>query len=114
MFAILGIVTTVMLPNKEAKILGLPNRWVFAVFFSALAVCIEYVLNAVGALTWDYPWWNRSAPWLIFLVGYFPFFVVAYWVHDMKCIKRQAAAAGAILTFDAVCLIVFGAVLGWI
>jgi hypothetical protein len=48
------------------------------------------------------------------LIGYFPFFVVAYWVHDMKCIKRQAAAAGAILTFDALCLIVFGAVLGWI
>ena len=114
MFAILGIVTTVMLPSKETKILGLPNRWVFAVFFSALAVFIEYILNAVGALTWDYSWWNRSAPWLIFLIGYFPFLVVAYWVHDMKCIKRQAAAVGAILTFDALCLIVFGAVLGWI
>jgi len=137
MFAILGIVTTVMLPPKETKILGLPNRWVFAVFFSALAVFIEYILNAVDALTWDYSWWNRSAPWLIFLLGYFPFFVVyswwnrsapwlifllgyfpffvvAYWVHDMKCIKRQAAAVGAILSFDALCLIVFGAVLGWI
>ena len=114
MFAILGIVTTVMLPPKETKILGVPNRWVFAVFFSALAVFIEYILNAVDALTWDYTWWNRSAPWLIFLLGYFPFFVVAYWVHDMKCIKRQAAAVGAILPFDALCLILFGAVLGWL
>ena len=100
MFAILGIVTTVMLPSKDTKILGLPNRWVFAVFFSALAVFIEYLLNAVDALTWDYSWWNRSAPWLIFLVGYLPFLVVAYWVHDMKCIKRQAVVVGAILSFE--------------
>jgi hypothetical protein len=32
----------------------------------------------------------------------------------MKCIKRQAAAVGAILGFDAICLVVFGAMLGWI
>ena len=48
------------------------------------------------------------------MLGYFPFFVVDYWVHDMKCIKRQAAAVAALLTFDAVCLVVFGPVLGWI
>lgn len=114
MFAIMGVATTVMLPSKETKIAGLPNRWFFAIFFSVLAVCVEYLLNAVGALTWDYPWWNRSAPWLIFLLGYLPFFVVAYWVHDMKCIKRQAAATGAIVAFDGLCLIVFGPVLGWI
>lgn len=114
MFAIMGIATTVMLPSKETKIMGLPNRWVFAVSFSALAVFVEYVLNAVGALTWDYSWWNRSAPWLIFLVGYFPFFIVAYWVHDMKSTTRQAITVSAILGFDALCLVVFGAVLGWI
>ena len=114
MFAIMGVATTVMLPSKDSRILGLPNRWVFAIFFSALAVFVEYLLNAVGALTWDYPWWNRSAPWLIFLLGYLPFFVVAYWVHDMKSRRSQALTVGAILSFDAACLILFGAVLGWI
>ncbi len=114
MFAVLGIVTTVMLPAKEVKIAGIPNRWFFAVFFSLLAVFIEYLLNYADALTWEWPWWGRSAPWLIFLLGYFPFFVVAYWVHDMKCIKRQSAVVGAILTFDAICLFIFAAVLDWI
>jgi hypothetical protein len=113
MFAILGVVTTVMLPPKDAKVLGIPNRWFFAVFFSALAVFIEYFLNYVGALTWEYSWWNRSAPWLIFLLGYFPFFVVAYWVHDMKSTKQQAITVGSLLSFNALCLIVFGS-LGWI
>ena len=113
MFAILGIVTTVMLPPKDARVFGIPNRWFFAVFFSTLAVLIEYVLNYVGALTWDYTWWNRSAPWLIFLVGYFPFFVVAYWVHDMQSTKQQAIAVSAILGFDVLCLAAFGS-LGWI
>ena len=113
MFAILGIVTTVILPAKDVKILGVPNRWFFAVFFSGLAVFIELLLNYANALTWDYSWWNRSAPWLIFLLGYFPFFVVAYWVHDMKTVRHQAMAVGAILAFDAACLITFGS-LGWI
>lgn len=114
MFAIMGVATTVMLPDRQMRILGLPNRWVFAVFFSALAVFVELLLNAVGALTWDYPWWNRSAPWLIFLLGYLPFFVVAYWVHDMKSRRAQAWTVVAILSFDALCLLVFGGLLGWI
>ena len=114
MFAIMGVATSVILPDKSVRVFGIPNRWVFAVGFSALAVFVEYLLNYVGALTWDYSWWNVSAPWLIFLVGYFPFFVVAYWVHDMTSRRRQAITVGAILGFDALCLVLFGAVLGWI
>ncbi len=114
MFAIMGVATSVILPDKSVRVFGIPNRWVFAVGFSALAVFVEYLLNYVGALTWDYSWWNVSAPWLIFLVGYFPFFVVAYWVHDMTSRRRQAITVGAILGFDTLCLVLFGAVLGWI
>jgi hypothetical protein len=114
MFAIMGVATTVVLPAKDVRLLGVPNRWVFAVGFAALAVFVEYLLNAIGALTWDYAWWNRSAPWLIFLIGYLPFFVVAYWVHDMNDPRRQMFTVGTILGFDAICLGVFGFVLGWI
>ncbi|MCK7483808.1 MAG: hypothetical protein M0C28_47555 [Candidatus Moduliflexus flocculans] len=52
-------------------------------------VFVEVLLNGVGALTWDYAWWSRSAPWLIFLFGYLTFFVVAFWVHDMKTLKGK-------------------------
>ncbi|MFA5112886.1 MAG: hypothetical protein WC529_01170 [Candidatus Margulisiibacteriota bacterium] len=115
MFAIMGVYACKMLPaDKKLKIWGIPNRWFFAVLNSLLAVGIEVVLNLVGALTWEFPWWNLGAPWLIFLIGYLPFFVVCFWVHDMKKVRDKVVAVSAILGFDALCLIVFGAVLGWI
>lgn len=114
MFAIAGIAFSKMLPpDKKTKILGLPNRIFFAITGSILCVIIEILLNGAGALSWDYPWWSASAPWLIFLVGYLPFFLVAYWVLDMENVKKQVLTVGSILGFDLVCLIVFIS-LGWI
>ncbi len=96
------------------RILGLPNRWVVALAASLLCVVIEYLLNAVGALTWDYWWWNRGTPWLIFVFGYLTFFVVAFWVHDMPTVRQKARTVGAILAFDLACLVLFAGVLKWI
>jgi hypothetical protein len=115
MFAIAGVVVTKMLPDdRSLKILGVPNRSFIAVGGSIFCVIVELLLNAVGALTWDYSWWNVGAPWLIFLIGYLPFFLVAFWVHDMGSIRRQARTVGVIFSFDAACLVVFGVLLGWI
>ena len=115
MFAIMGIYACKMLPkDKKLKILGLPNRWFFAILNALLAVGIEVVLNLVGALTWEHPWWNIQAPWLIFLFGYLTFFVVCFWVHDMKSVRDKVIVTGSILGFDALCFIVFGLILRWI
>ena len=108
MFAVSGIIwTKMLLPDKKTKILGLPNRWVVAIAGSAFCVFVEYLLNGVGALTWDYPWWNRSAPWLIFLFGYLTFFVVAFWVYDMKTLKAKLIAVGTIWAVVIASLILF-------
>ncbi|MHB8157116.1 MAG: hypothetical protein ACYDEQ_06945 [Desulfocucumaceae bacterium] len=115
MFAIMGIATASVLPeDKRIKILGIPNRIFLAVAYSVASVFIEVLLNRAGALTWEYSWWSPGAPWLIFLIGYLPFFVVSFWVYDMESVKKKAIAVGSILGFDAICLIIFGAVLGWI
>ncbi len=115
MFAIAGIVFGKMLPaDPRMKILGLPNRLVFASVGSAFCVIVEYWLNAVGALTWDYSWWSASSPLPIFLFGYLPFFLVSFWVHDMKTIRAKALTVGGIYTVVGVATIVFGAVLGWL
>jgi hypothetical protein len=115
MFAISGIVFAKMLPpDKGLRILGIPNRLLFAVAGSIFCVFVEVLLNAVGALTWDYGWWSASAPWLIFLFGYLPFFLVSFWVHDMESTRQQALTVGTILAADLVALLLFGAVLGWI
>lgn len=115
MFAVMGVFACKMLPkDKNLKILGIPNRLFFALLNSFLAVLIEVALNLAGALTWEHSWWNIRVPWLIFLIGYLPFFLVCFWVHDMKSVRNKAIAVGSILGFDALCLIVFGAILGWI
>jgi len=115
MFFILGVVAAHTLPeDKQMKIMGLPNRLVYAIGYSIFAVVIEILLNAAGALTWDYSWWTIKAPWLIFLIGYMPFFLVCFWVHDMETVKKKAVTVGVILGFDALCLVVFGAILKWI
>ena len=115
MFAIMGIVMCKMLPaDKNMKILGIPNRWVYAVIGSILAIIIECLLNWCGALTWEYPFWNMKAPWLIWLFGYMPFFVVSYWVYDMKLMKSKLITVGTIFAVDALALIVFMGILKWI
>ena len=114
MFLMAGIVAVQGLPeDRDARILGIPNRLFLASLWSAFAVVVEMLLHAAGALTWDYSWWNVDAPYLIFLFGYMPFFVVAYWVHDMPTIRRQVLTVAAIYVIDVAALIVFG-VLGWI
>jgi hypothetical protein len=115
MFSIAGVSFAKMLPkDKDLRILGIPNRLVMGVVGAAFCVFVEVLLNAVDALTWDYSWWNVGAPWLIFLLGYLPFFLVSFWVHDMESLQRKARIVSALYAFDIACLIVFGAILGWI
>lgn len=115
MFAIAGIAFSKMLPvDKHLKILGIPNRIAVAVFGSAFCVFVEVLLNSIGVLTWDYPWWSASAPWLIFLFGYLHFFLVSFWVFDMESLRKKAVTVGVIYTVDVVCLIVFLGILKWI
>jgi len=115
MFAIAGIAFSKTLPrNKDLRILGIPNRLVIAVAGAIFCVFVEILLNAVDALTWDFSWWSTGAPWLIFLLGYLPFFLVSFWVHDMESTKRKARVVGFIYAVNLSCLVVFGAVLGWI
>ncbi len=115
MFAIAGVVMSkLLLPDKKTRILGMPNRLFVAMTGSIFCVVVEIFLNAVDALTWDYSWWNATAPLLIFLFGYLHFFLVAFWVYDMPSLKKQASTVGAIFAFDALCLLLFGRILCWI
>ncbi len=115
MFAIAGIAFAKMLPeDKKMKIIGIPNRWFFAIVNSIFCVVVELLLNAAGALTWDYVWWNAGAPYLIVIFGYLTFFIVSYWVFDMKSVKKQLATLGVIFSVDLLAILVFGVALGWL
>lgn len=115
MFAITGIVATLGLPrDAHARWLGINNRLWFAVGFSALSVGVEVLLHRAGMLVWDWPWWNESHPWGIFLVGYLPFYLVCYWVYDRPSQRQQVGALALIYGVNCTALAVFGGLLGWL
>jgi len=114
MFAIAGIAFGKMLPpDKKLKILGIPNRLFLAVSNSIFCVIVEIWLNAIGALTWDWSFWSAKSPIPILLFGYLHFFLVSYWVHDMKTVRAKAITVGVIFGVAIFGLVVFGS-LGWI
>ncbi|APA95430.1 hypothetical protein [Nocardia seriolae] len=113
MFAIMGVAAAKMLPPRETRILGLPNRPILIALNSAAAVGVEVLLNKAGVLTWDWSWWRPGFPYLIWLIGYVPFFVACFRVYDLATVRAKALAVGAILGVDALALIIFGT-LGWL
>jgi hypothetical protein len=92
MFAIAGIIYYhSLLPRREDKVFGIPNRWFMAIVFSAFCVFVEIVLNIGGHLVWEYSFWNRSFEgiWLIFLFGYFHFFIAIIFMLSRKTMKGK-------------------------
>ena len=74
----------------------MPEKWFWAIGYSAFCVFIECVLNIGGQLVWEYPFWNLSFKgiWLIFFFGYFHFFCFAILVISLKSMKGQTDDSG--------------------
>ncbi|MBN2051267.1 MAG: hypothetical protein JW760_12515 [Spirochaetales bacterium] len=92
MFLLLGIIYYHTLSEQGNKrIFGLPEKWFWAIGYTAFCVFIECVLNAGGHLVWEYPFWYRSfgGIWLIFFFGYFHFFCGAILVLTRKTLKQK-------------------------
>jgi hypothetical protein len=97
MFSIAGIVFAKFLPeDRNKKILGLPNRWAMAIGFTLFCLIVEIFLNFGNYLIWEYWWWHWYNPILIFLIGYFHFFVGAFYVHDLPERKSKFKFVGII------------------
>jgi hypothetical protein len=115
MFAIAGVAFVKVLPaDRSARVLGLPNRWAYALGFSIFCVLVEVLLREAGVFHWDYWWWNWPFVPLIVVFGYLTFFITAAVVHDMPNDRMRARFVGAFAAFDAGLILLFGPVLGWI
>jgi hypothetical protein len=117
MFLIAGIVFYHSIPeDRSKKILGLPPQWFMAIFFAAFCVFVECILNIGGQLVWAYPFWNLSIGgiWLIFLIGYFEFFVAINLVIRMKNDKNKKLAIIIIYTIPIILNVIFMGILGWV
>ena len=92
MFAILGIIyANTVHEDRDVKILGIPNRWFWAIGYTVFCVFIEVLLNIGGMLVWEYSFWTRSfaGVWLIALLGYFWFFVITKVMMELKTYKQK-------------------------
>jgi len=99
MFLIIGIIFYHTLSDsKKEKILGLPEKWFWAISYSVFCVFVECILNIGGQLVWEYPYWYLSfkGVWLIFLFGYFHFFCFAILVISLKSMKAKLTTVGLI------------------
>jgi hypothetical protein len=116
MFAILGIIFyNTLTEGKSIRILGLPEKWFWAISYALFCVFVECLLNIGGHLVWEYPWWKLSfgGVWLIFLIGYFHFFVAAIIVISIKSMKSKLIFVGVIYAV-AIFMNVFAfGFLGW-
>src|SRR5574340_220569 len=79
MFSVAGLVLSKLLPaDPKMKIIGLPNRLVFAVANAALFSVIEIFLVKTPAFAWVYPWWGAIP---VFITVYIPFFLAAFYCY---------------------------------
>jgi hypothetical protein len=94
MFAILGIIwhRTVDVDPGE-RVLGLPDRWFWALVYSAICVAVELFLNRGRLLVWDYAWWNRGplAVLPIFVFGYLWFFLAAKFAIERPTLRSRVS-----------------------
>ena len=117
MFTISGIIYyNTLSGHKEDKIMGLPNRWFWAIGYSAFCVFIECLLNIGGHLVWEYPWWDLSfgGIWLIFLFGYFHFYIAVILVIGMKSTRNKIITVGSIYSIVIVANLISFGLLGWV
>jgi hypothetical protein len=116
MFLILGIIYYHTLSeSKTEKILGLPEKWFWAIYYSIFCVFVECVLNIGGQLVWEYPFWNLSFKgiWLIFFIGYFQFFFFALVVISLKSMKAKLTTVGIIYAVPIIMNVLAFGFWGW-
>ena len=117
MFSIAGLIYYYTItPNKQDKILGISNWWFWAVGYAAFCVFVECLLNMGGHLVWEYEWWNLSFKgiWLIFLFGYFHFYVAMILVLSLKTHKAKIMAVSSLYAIAIAANILFMGLLGWV
>lgn len=93
--------------ERKTKTKAVLYRIAVIVGGSILAVIIEILLNKCGVLTWEKPWWQPSFPFVLFIIGYVPFYVAAVLIHDLPR-KWQLIGLGIIILIVVLLLIISG------
>jgi hypothetical protein len=102
-------------PDPAATVFGLPNRWFWALFYSAVSVVVELGLNKGGLLVWDYRWWNHglieALP--IFVFGYLWFYLAAKFAIERPTLKAKIRVPLTLFGVAVALNVVGLGLLGW-
>ena len=93
--------------EKKIKRNAVLNRIGVIVSGSILCVIVEILLNGCNTLTWEKAWWQPTFPFVLFIIGYVPFYVAAVVIHDLPR-KKQIIGLGIIVLIVVTLLIVAG------
>ena len=111
MFSVAGLIFSKILPpDPKLKIMGINNRVLFALGNAAVFSIFEIWLATTPAFHWVYPWWGAFP---VFVTVYIPFFLAANFAYDWQP-KTQIRWIGTLFGINALMLIVFAGILGWI
>lgn len=95
-----------LLPEeRKIKVNAVMGRVIPAVIGCILSVIIEILLNRAGLLIWDYWWWQPNFPFVLFFVGYCPFYFAAVVIHDLPR-KWQLIGLGSWLAVLSILIII--------
>ena len=101
MFSISGFTCKLLPKDKNAKILGINNRWFFGIGFALFCSVFEIFLAWTPAFIWVYPWWGALP---VFVTTYIPFFVGAYLIYDLEP-KKQIKVVGTLMAINILLLV---------
>jgi len=111
LYYMVGVKKADLTPEQyKTKKKAIKGRIMTIVLGSISAVIIECILNAFNMLTWEKVWWQWYFPFVLFIIGYVPFFVCAVLIHDAPR-KWQLIGLGIELGI-VVLLIIIAACLG--
>lgn len=115
-FSIIWAAAARVLPeDKDMKILGIPNRALFALTFGSLSMGTEALLNRAGLLLWQW-WWFK---WPYALPQILVFYTLAWYglirFQDSEIsIAARCKAVGVIYVALTIAFVVFIWILKWV
>jgi hypothetical protein len=111
--AVGGLTVLKGLPEKDLRLLGVPNRMILPLIWAVGAVLIEVVLNRAGLLVWEYTHWRWPNIYFMVIWWAVPYFVLL-WLHDNLSLQAKGRLAVASVVFAAGCHLFFAVLLGWV
>jgi hypothetical protein len=116
MFSIAGIIYyNTLSSDRNARVLGIPNRLFWVICYAAFCVFVECLLNMGGHLVWEYSFWKLTPLGVlpIFFAAYFPLFLSPMLVIGLNNNRAKVKAVAAIYAIAAIMNILAFGFMGW-